>query len=425
MAETEALRKACERIAEVRQTEATITVVDAAGKPIPDLRVHIEQRTHRFPFGTMPLEVVQGVLRPNEVAVYDERLFSVFNDVTWSFSWRYYEGVRGRPRHDLAERTLQWAGQHDATVTGHQLIYTSLLPEWFDQTGDPAQQAALADARVRETVDRFRGRIPVWIVANETKNTASLTSMLRGRALFGPLPDSGVQAIADYVDPAFRRARESDPSAVLLINDESLAGGREIPRVEAILKELKRRGTPFDAIGLQSHLKGEGRIPLDRVEANLTHLASYGRLYLTEVSVPSEPQRPTENVFAAVPWAGWSEQTQAGYAVALYTIAFAHPSVDGITYWSFSDRPERDALTARTGLLREDLSPRPAYDALRTLIREVWWTRWDGQTARDGRIHFRAFYGDHVLTATLSDGREVRVPVRLTKRDESITVTLP
>ena len=423
-AERQALAQACARIPTIRQRAATIAIVDSRGQAVRDSVLRIEQTNHGFAFGGHPNEIASGAVRAAESPLYEVRFFGLFYHVVWGFIWRIFEPVRGSPRYDFAERSLQWAERFGATVRATPLLYTQWNPPWFVEIADPNERARLAEARVRDMMTRYRGRVRAWDVVNETKNTVSLVGMMRGQQMIAPtFPEGAVRGIADYVDPAFRWARQSDPDAVLLINDNRIVSGRQRDKVEAILRELKRRGTPFDAIGIQTHMREEGRVPLDRVQEGLDRLAGYGRLRLTEVSVPSRPQRPEENVFDGAPWPGWTEETQAGYVVALYTLAFGHPAVDEITYWSMTER-RSDPPTATTGLLREDLSPRPAYLALHELLRGTWWTRWSGRTDNAGRVRLQAFYGDYDLVANLPDGREVRVPFTIDGKDATIVLVL-
>ena len=53
------------------------------------------------------------------------------------------------------------------------------------------------------------------------------------------------------------------------------------------------------------------------------------------------------------------EAQQAQEVEDLYRVLFSHPSVEGITWWDFSDQGAW--MKAPAGLLRKDMSPRPAY----------------------------------------------------------------
>ncbi len=68
----------------------------------------------------------------------------------------------------------------------------------------------------------------------------------------------------------------------------------------------------------------------------------------------------------------------------------------GITWWDLCDE---GSWLPGGGLLRKDMTPKPAYDALRRLIRETWHTRTEGKTDAEGRLTFRGFFGRYMLVA--------------------------
>ena len=69
--------------------------------------------------------------------------------------------------------------------------------------------------------------------------------------------------------------------------------------------------------------------------------------------------------------------------------------MEAITWWDFTDE---GAYDRRPGLLRSDMTPKPAYTELRKLIKEKWWTKTKGVTDTEGKVRFRGFYGDYKAT---------------------------
>jgi hypothetical protein len=102
-----------------------------------------------------------------------------------------------------------------------------------------------------------------------------------------------------------------------------------------------------------------------------------------------------------------SEQDAARRVADLYTLCFAHPSVRGIIWHGFRDG-ESDAEGG--GLLRRDLSPKPAYRVLQKLIGVIWHTRAAGQTDAGGRFCFRGFCGAYRV-AVMSGEQAAKVAV--------------
>jgi hypothetical protein len=81
-------------------------------------------------------------------------------------------------------------------------------------------------------------------------------------------------------------------------------------------------------------------------------------------------------------------------------VCFAHPAVKGITWWDLCDQ---GSWLAGGGLLRKDLSPKPAFDSLRRLIHEEWRTKAEGRTDGSGEFTFRGFAGRYEVTATAGE----------------------
>ena len=50
-------------------------------------------------------------------------------------------------------------------------------------------------------------------------------------------------------------------------------------------------------------------------------------------------------------------------------------------------------------MMHEDLSPKPVYQALKSLIHEEWNTRAEGKTDAAGNVSFRGFYGAYRVQA--------------------------
>ena len=61
---------------------------------------------------------------------------------------------------------------------------------------------------------------------------------------------------------------------------------------------------------------------------------------------------------------------------------FSHPAVAAVTWWDFTDQDAWQQAPA--GLVRDDMSPKPAYEQLRSLIKGKWWTK-AGKDDRLGR----------------------------------------
>ena len=175
----------------------------------------------------------------------------------------------------------------------------------------------------------------------------------------------------------------------------------------ALLTRLQTDGKLPDAVGLQSHMHG-GEWPLTKVWAVCQTFARFGRpIHFTETTVISGPRRdnPTDATLTGWDTTPEGEATQAAYVAQFYTVLFSHPSVRAITWWDFSDQGAWQGAPA--GLVRKDMSPKPAYTRLLDLIHHQWWTNAAGRTDPRGTLTRRVFYGDYRVTVTNAQGRTV------------------
>ena len=67
--------------------------------------------------------------------------------------------------------------------------------------------------------------------------------------------------------------------------------------------------------------------------------------------------------------------------------------------------------------MREDLSPKLAYERLMSLIQGEWQTSVEGKTGEDGMFDFNGFYGTYDVFASIDDLR-VRGRLDLSKNGE-------
>ena len=80
--------------------------------------------------------------------------------------------------------------------------------------------------------------------------------------------------------------------------------------------------------------------------------------------------------------------------------------VDGYTYVTGDDPHDMNSGENyfRGGLLRSDLTPKPAYNAIVDLFSKTWRTETQIETGADGMADFKGFYGDYSLEFMLPDG---------------------
>ena len=386
----EILAQSKARIERHRQGDGIILVQTARGKPIAGAKVTVQQLRHDFLFGCN-FFMFGRCGQPEPEEQYRQRFEALLNYCTLGFYWATYERERGHPNYDYTDQVAAWTRGHGITCKGHPLVWDHRAgsPRWLPD--DPKEIERLSLARVRDIITRYQGRIDIWDVVNEAThltNKPNKTKMADWAAALGAVP---------YVTEHLEVARAANPRATLLVNDYRLE-----PAYYQILKRLRRNGKfLFDTVGIQSHMH-DGVWPLHKVWETCDTYRKLGLpLHFTESTILSGPRKgPGEN---------WGETTaegesrQADLAVKFYTALFAHPAVQAITWWDFSDLGAWQGAAA--GWLRRDMSPKPVYGRLMSLIKGDWWTKAEGATDARGHLKLRAFYGTHRITAQLPGGQ--------------------
>lgn len=376
----ELLTGAAERIERQRKADCTIRLVNAQGRPVRSQTVRVEMTRHAFLFGANIFPLFEFDEKRHET--YGQRFRELFNYATLAFYWGAYEPEQGRKTgREQQKRIAEWCKQHGIGTKGHPLVWHEVYPRWA--SNDPDVIKPMLQARVREIIREFRGLIDRWDVINE--------------ATVGHRYENGVgkwltrDGALKVVIETLQWARAANPKAFLLYNDYNLS-----PEFEKLVEELVKSNAPLDAVGIQSHMHTSDWT-LERAWEVCETYARFGKpLHFTEVTVLSGQhgwQLPR-------PWRSTpeGEVRQADYVERFYTLLFSHPAVEAITWWDLSDAYAWQGAPA--GLLREDLSPKPAYERLRKLIREQWWTPTQTLTSdSQGIVRFRGYLGAYRITA--------------------------
>ena len=398
-------------IARLRQRDVAVRLVQRDGSPLAHRVVEVTQTRHAFPFGDQTWDLDRmhrfGVGAGDRAAAWRRRFAEVFNAATTLCYWTEaprndgpkMEDVQGQPTLEHFAACVDWAAAEGLTVKGHPLVWSipKAWPQWLGRY-DLATQMKFLEVRVRSIVARFRGKVAIWDVVNESLWEPPPSQLQRRH-----WPHVAAAAdIADYVAPAVRWCREEDPAAVLVLNDygmetddarhtpraldgSAVTAARQRRRMLELVEELSSRGAAPDAIGLQSHTGGW----IDPV----TQTRGYD-----ELSAPGLPLHVTEFwadtrglIAAGVP-EDEAAQRQQQYVLDFLTTAFGHPAVDGMFFWGFMEAAIRwhpDHSGHQT---------LPLFDAVRHRLREEWCTRHALTTDAQGRVDFRGFLGDYALS---------------------------
>ncbi len=407
-----------------RRGVSAVTVTDRAGAPLAHTVVTVEQVGHEFGFGNIGFDLIglangekstrRSVFGGASVE-HGERLaglwLDLFDTATLPFYWRGFEPVEGKPDTDRLRRAAQWFVDRGVRVKGHPLVWHTLAPEWLRGRTLEKVEAVIRSRVTREVAD-FAGVIDLWDAINEVvilpvfeaeANPVTELAKVRGRVAMVRL--------------AFETARAANPRARLVLNDFDLSVD-----YENLIEECLSAGIEIDALGLQTHMH-QGYRGEEDVRGIVDRFARFRLpLQLTETTLLSGDLMPADivdlNDYQVPSWPSTQqgEARQADEIVRHYRSLVELPAVESITYWGLTD--EGAWLGAPGGLVRLDGTPKPAYDALRDLVRVEWWAApTDFRTDAAGRVAVGGFGGRYRVTAA---GRSAEVVVRAGQVTEAV-----
>ncbi|UCD49667.1 MAG: endo-1,4-beta-xylanase [Phycisphaerales bacterium] len=358
----------------------------------PGTAVKIRLSRHRFLFGCNIFKLNRCRSLQDNIA-YGKRFANLLNFATLPFYWWNYERQKGQPQDERTEEIVQWCKAHAVTTKGHPLAWNYVDPPWLE--GSAQEVMDLQMQRIERCVRRFRGDIDIWDVVNEATHYDRDQCKKRSPKLTAAMAQAG---IGPYVRAAFERARQANPEATLLINDYRTDPAYPDKVISELVDEQKK--PLYDVIGIQSHMHG-GFWGAARAWDVCERFARFGKpLHFTETTVVSGPREGSQWVTTAE-----GERRQAESVRQFYTALFSHPAVEALTWWDFTDQNAWQGAPA--GLLRDDMSPKPAYDVLHELIKGQWSTQTEVKTAADGQLSLHGFFGSYQVTVRHSS-RQLR-----------------
>ncbi len=385
-----------------RTRTRTVQVLDASGLPVAGTSVTVEQVGHGIAFGCIGFDETERAWRRLTGATpapghdelldrLDELWFGLFDTATLPFYWGTFEPRQGMLRTAALREAAEHYVSRGARVKGHPLVWHTVAPRWLEAYPDEEVLRLLRE-RVRRDAGEFAGLVDTWDAINEvvimpvfTKDTNAVTRVAKGVGRVG------------MVQLAFDEARAANPAATLLLNDFDMSAD-----YEHLVEECLAAGVRIDALGLQSHMH-QGAWGRDKTLDVLERFGRFGLpLHLTETTMLSGDLMPKHlddlNDHQVDEWPSTPDglDRQAEEMVAHYRTLVADARVQAITYWGLSDHGMW--LNAPGGLVFADGTPKPAYDALRELVRGQWWlapTR--VTTDEQGRVGISGLPGRYVV----------------------------
>ena len=169
-----------------------------------------------------------------------------------ALKWGPLRPTPERYNWEPADTLARFADNNSLKLRGHTLVWHRQLPPWFAATVNRQNARAQLEQHIAAVAGRYRGQMHSWDVVNEAIDLQDKRDDGLRRTpwldLLGP----------DYLEIAFRAAKQADPGAMLVYNDYGVDYDQpdQAAKRAAILKLLRRlrQGAPLDAFGCQAHL---------------------------------------------------------------------------------------------------------------------------------------------------------------------------
>ncbi len=378
-----------------RQAEARLRILHADGTPAANLPVQVDQTSHQFLFGCGAFDAVVMNVIPDEqkkqfLRERMEKWLGLFNYGTLPFYWGRYEPEEGRTAYTETMEAAKWLRARGVQVKGHPLCWHTACANWLMKYSNEEILRRQLE-RIHRDVSAFRGVIGLWDVINEVVIMPVFDKY--DNAITRICKDLGRIRLVKEV---FAAAKETDPDAVLLINDFNTSVSYEI-----LLEGLLEAGVPISAIGIQSH-QHQGYWGLEKLNDVLERFSRFRLpIHFTENTLISGEIMPAHivdlNDWQVDSWPSTpeGEERQAREISEMYSVLFAHPLVEAITTWDFNDGCW---LKAPSGFVHEDNTEKPSYHALKKLIHGDWETHEALVTDAEGRLALTGFKGGYTVT---------------------------
>jgi len=232
---------------------------------------------------------------------------------------------------DQTDALVAFAESNRMKIRGHNLVWHQSNPKWLEATATKENARDLLVTHIETVAGRYAGRMHSWDVVNEAIHVEE------GR------PDGLRNSLwlrligEEYIELAFKTAREADPQALLTYNEygieeETRAGEQKRAAVIEMLRRMAARRVPVDAVGVQSHIAA-GTTGVAYGAGLMRFIAAARELglqvFITEMDVNDRALAADEP--------GRDAAVAAAYKQYL-ELALGDPAVRAVLTWGITDR---------------------------------------------------------------------------------------
>lgn len=234
-------------------------------------------------------------------------------------------------KFENADYIVAFAKRHRMKMRGHTLVWHNQTPQWFfkegDQTGSKEVLKERMKKHIQTVMSRYKDDVYAWDVVNEAISDQTGEYLRTSSPWYKILGE-------DYLEMAFRYAREAAPNAKLFYNDYNTCFPEKRGNIIKLIKSLQAKGIKIDGIGMQGHWK-IGSPTKEQIETTIDQFAALGlTVQITELDV-SVYQSDQDKQVEMTPEL---EQQQADYYQMCFEVFRAKKDkISGLTFWGAAD----------------------------------------------------------------------------------------
>ena len=324
-----------------------------------------------------------------------------FNSITSEndMKWGTLQPVEGTFNFANADAQVAFAKSRNRSIRGHTLVWHSQNPAWLftDRNGMPMtpteENRALLlerlDTHIRTVLLHFGTDVYAWDVVNEVIDPSQPDGFRRSPWF--------LITGTEYIERAFRTAREAAPHARLYINDFSTTDEPKRTFLLRLVQDLRSRGVPIDGIGHQMHNNVEYPSAAAIIET-INQFAALGidnQITELDVSIYSNTFPQPFTAYEDIPLDRFVKQAFK-YRDFFQAFRYLADRISSVTLWGQADDHTWLTSSARVNaplLFDTDLKHKLAY----TAVMDPSQLPGSGSTA--------SFSGAYVVTAAQHAGR--------------------
>jgi endo-1,4-beta-xylanase len=262
-------------------------------------------------------------------------------------------------KFEIGDWMIHWAQSHDIKVHGHALVYgeNGALPPWANGGINRDNAKDIMVKHITTVAQHYAGKVISWDVVNEALQGQDLKDTIWSRNV-GP----------DYLEIAFKTARDADPNAMLCYNETNIEWANQEGKREGtlkLLKNLQSKQAPVQALGIQSHLRYEmGGFDAGKMRKFLNQVSDLGlKIRISELD--SRERESDSDVPSR-------DKGVAQYYAEYLNTVLENKNVIVVETWNLTDRytwltkeaPRHDGQAVRPLPFDDQLHPKPAVDAI-------------------------------------------------------------